>query len=230
MSAKIHGTSDTAHFDAPLTKLCPVCGVAIMPELLFSTVIKTQVPFGHTYRTTLLYLCPSCRESFICKFSLVNGTVTSYGTTKFKTNSPIYAPLKISEAVFSDNIKTISPKFIDIYNQAYAAEQQGLLDICGMGYRKALEFLIKDFLISKEPENSESFAKKPLSQCIADLSKDYPMLSTVAERATWLGNDETHYQRKHEYDLDTLKSLINATSVYINLEAITDAALAIERK
>ena len=53
------------------------------------------------------------------------------------------------EKEFSEIIKTISPQFSIIYNQAYFAEQNNLNQITGVGYRKALEFLIKDYAIKK---------------------------------------------------------------------------------
>ncbi|MGF6947535.1 hypothetical protein QF028_000028 [Neobacillus sp. B4I6] len=49
---------------------------------------------------------------------------------------------------FQEEIQDISQQFVDVYNQASIAEQEGLHLICGVGYRKALEHLIKDFIIS----------------------------------------------------------------------------------
>lgn len=51
------------------------------------------------------------------------------------------------DIVFSDIINEISPGFVKIYNQAHEAEIRLLDDIVGGGYRKALEFLIKDICI-----------------------------------------------------------------------------------
>ena len=48
---------------------------------------------------------------------------------------------------FSQTIKDISPTFESNYNQALCAEQMSLDQICGPGYRKALEYLIKDYLL-----------------------------------------------------------------------------------
>ena len=36
--------------------------------------------------------------------------------------------------------------FLTIYNQSLSAEDNNLDQIAGIGYRKALEFLIKDYL------------------------------------------------------------------------------------
>ena len=46
---------------------------------------------------------------------------------------------------FDENIKKLSSNFCEIFNQAYVAELMKLNEIAGIGYRKALEFLIKDY-------------------------------------------------------------------------------------
>ena len=94
---------------------------------------------------------------------------------------------------FSNIISELSPNFCEIYNQAYIAEQTNLMQICGTGYRKSLEFLIKDYLISTLPEDQhEAIKNKFLNNCIRDNISNIN-IKTVASRAVWLGNDETHY-------------------------------------
>ena len=67
------------------------------------------------------------------------------------------------------------------------------MQICGTGYRKSLEFLIKDYLISTLPEDQhEAIKNKFLNNCIRDNISNIN-IKTVASRAVWLGNDETHY-------------------------------------
>lgn len=209
---------------------CPICHTALNPVVLYEIV--TSYYDSEQKKLTVLCLCPKCQETFITKYTLDSEEIClDSGECGFSAEFLSAAPFYETEYSFSKNLREISPKFIEIYNQSYQAEQHGLNEICGIGYRKSLEFLIKDFLITRNPESFESIARKPLVQCIADLSKDYPKLSTVAERAAWLGNDETHYARKHtSYDLETLKSFIEATVFYINLELVTDVAAAIERK
>ena len=96
------------------------------------------------------------------------------------------------------------------------------MQICGVGYRKALEFLIKDYLIKKIPRDEEIIKKKLLKDCIKD-HIDSTKIKTIAEKAAWLGNDETHYVRKWEdKDLTDLKNLINITVHYILMELQAD--------
>ena len=110
-----------------------------------------------------------------------------------------------------------------IYNQAFSAEQYNLTEICGVGYRKALEFLIKDYLIINNPDETEKIQKKLLGSCISEYI-DNTRLKSVAKRAVWLGNDETHYIRKWETkDLQDLKKLIELTLHWIEMETLSES-------
>lgn len=109
-----------------------------------------------------------------------------------------------------------------IYNEAFIAEQGGLLEICGVGYRKALEFLIKDYAIKRHPDKQGEIEKKMLAACIKDYVSD-EKIKKVAIRAVWLGNDETHFIRKWEgKSLNDLKGLISLTLHWIEAEILTE--------
>ena len=119
---------------------------------------------------------------------------------------------------FDKIIQSISEDFCNIYNEAFQAEQLGLLQICGVGYRKALEFLIKDYLIMLTPTNQENIKMKLLGKCISEDIQS-GNIKEIAKRATWLGNDETHYVKKWEQkDLKDLKRLLNITVYWIKVE------------
>lgn len=109
-----------------------------------------------------------------------------------------------------ERLQKVSPRFQRIYNQALTAELLGLDEIAGMGQRKALEFLLKDFATYKCPEKQETIRKSSVKTVIDNyLATDYPRLKIASERAAWLGNDEAHYIRKWEgKDLQDLKTLI----------------------
>jgi len=122
---------------------------------------------------------------------------------------------------FSEHITAVSADFMKIFNQSQVAEKLGLSEIAGPGYRKSLEFLIKDYSISKKPEASDDIKQKLLSKVIKDYVTDTKIKST-ASRAAWLGNDETHYYRKWEdKDIKDLKILIELTVRWIESEELT---------
>jgi len=114
-----------------------------------------------------------------------------------------------------------SPKFFVIYNQAKEADDRRLKEICGAGYRRALEFLIKDYLVKEKGKKSKEIRETRLGTCIKDYI-DNQNIKDCAKRAAWLGNDETHYIRKwKDKDLEDLKDLIELTANWIRDEHLT---------
>jgi hypothetical protein len=93
---------------------------------------------------------------------------------------------------FPKIINTLSPRFQTIFNQALQAENLGLNEITGMGYRKALEFLVKDYCCNQFPEEVDEINRLYLKPCILKYIKDEP-IKALAERAAYLGNDHSHY-------------------------------------
>ena len=106
------------------------------------------------------------------------------------------------------------------------AEANGLDQIAGPGYRKSLEFLVKDFLVNHvhpgDLEKENTIKGMFLGKCIEDMI-DEKRIKNCAKRAAWLVNDETHYTRKwEEKDIHDLKSLINMTVNWIDLVIASD--------
>jgi hypothetical protein len=127
------------------------------------------------------------------------------------------APIDPLEKDFNDEIKDVSPNFIEIYTQSFFAEQTGLSLISGIGYRKALEFLIKDYLIFLKPDEEDEIKKLLLNQCINKMENHD--IKEISKRATWIGNDEAHYVRKWEdKDINDLKKLIEVTVYFISMD------------
>jgi len=209
-------------------KECPMCHVALEPVILHK-VITWSSP-QNRFILTLLSFCTGCDQTFITRYALNSLNKDSFSCDYIHDgvllDSLPFCPI---DKTFPENIIEISPRFVQIYNQSFQAEQEKLLDICGMGYRKALEFLVKDYLIYKYPDEKEKFEKASLSNCVKRLSELNSSLEIIASRATWLGNDETHYIKKQiDYDLNTLKLFINAFVTCIDLLQITDMAASIQ--
>lgn len=103
------------------------------------------------------------------------------------------------------------------------------MEICGTGYRKALEFLVKDYLCHISPDNADSIKSELLGNSIKRIEST--RIKTLAERCAWIGNDETHYVRKHDdVGLDEIKTFITAILHYVESELAFEKAEAIERK
>ena len=98
-----------------------------------------------------------------------------------------------------------------------------------MGFRKSIEFLIKDFLIEILSKPKEEITKLPLQQAINLIDND--RIRTLATASLWLGNDETHYSRKHlDRDTQDMKNFIVALYSFINYELIFIDASSLKKK
>lgn len=189
---------------------CPICGVKISPNMICAINARDYM--------YMQLECPHCNEVFTIKYKIY-ATIKAYDGYEYEFCS-IY-PKNIDEKKFYNKIHDISKEFIDIYNQARAAENYGLDKVCGIAYRKSLEFLIKDYLKHKEPHKKEEIERKPLGQCINDIENI--SIKKMARGATWLGNDETHYNKKWENkDISDLKNLIDLTLSWMELELKTE--------
>lgn len=204
---------------------CPSCKYSLKPTVLHHSIIKDNNSVPYLY---IVYLCTHCRDAFVCKFSDIK-YLNKTGCYSFE-KLDLIAPKKFEKVEFEECISNLSPSFVKIYNQSLEAEHYNLDEIAGIGYRKALEFLIKDFLISHEGKEESKVKPTALGNCINTMI-DNPQLKVVASRATWLGNDQTHYEQKYtDKDIDDLKRLIKLSVNWIEMIYLTDEAANIEKK
>ena len=194
--------------------VCPLCHHAM--EFLNHEYASYNAVSG---LAQLVHRCQklSCQNLFFANYRRNSST----NQLRFVNASPIN---QIPRS-FSEIIQKTSKEFCDIYNQALASESLGHLKICGVGYRKALEFLVKDYLIGIHPDKTEEIKTKFLGKCIEEYISN-ASVKTVAKRAVWLGNDETHYVRIWEgKDLQDLKNLVDLTVHWIEMEQLTNDAM-----
>ena len=158
---------------------CKFCDVLIMINPPFYIEISKINEWVLDIIDVML-ICKNCRHTFIGRAKYVNPN--KYKIFKFPLPTP-----KANK--FSEKINNLFSNFVEIYNQAFSAEEYNLNLICGAGYRKALEFLIKDFLIHTKVKSKEEIKTMQLGACIKLIK--YDMLKNIAEKATWIGNDET---------------------------------------
>lgn len=205
------GTAQTAEIDV-YPDHCPVCHSAIEP-------IKLGASHYHTAdkRLELLFRCPrrKCQSLFISRYVPHYGM---YGSGLRLSGSHPFEPY---DCEYPEHVSKISPQFCEIANQAQKAEGKGWKLIAGPGYRKALEFLVKDYLCQANPASVDEIKNLQLGPCIVKYV-DNEKVKQMAARAAWLGNDETHYVRKwDDKDLEDLKQLIALTAHWIEMEAMT---------
>lgn len=192
---------------------CPLCHASVDPRPHLAILTRPMA----SRRLQMLFQCTraTCDSFFIAYYEVTPGAPDSVFT--FARSAPVNAKI----VTFSEEVASLSPLFVEIYNQALAAEAANLQHLTGIGLRKALEFLVKDFAVKEHPADQAAIEKTPLGSCIENYITD-TNVKECAKRAAWLGNDETHYVRKWtDKDVKDLKVLITLTINWINNVLLT---------
>lgn len=204
--------------------VCPQCHHALNPKILKGSLsgelVKNDTRLEIAFKCTNL----SCQSMFIGQYRRTKRDKHS-GKPQGEFTFQKAVPLAYKPPDIIPEVAEMSPSFRTIYEQACAAESHGLDEISGVGYRKALEFLIKDFCIHRNAEDKDEIKSSSLSVVINKYVDDFN-LKNCAQRAAWLGNDETHYVRKWEdKDIKDLKILINLSCIWVQSNILTEKYL-----
>lgn len=193
---------------------CPYCHRSIEAKPLGGWS-GGPIAEGSESKLLIAFQCPNrqCKNIFITRYlHFKNRQFMGYLVER-----PTFVGPELPKAI-SDGFKD----FAEIYNQALEAQHWGLSQIAGPGLRKALEFLIKDYVIRKKPDEVDKIKRLVLMQCI-DQHVDDNRIQACASRAIWLGNDETHYHRRwKDKDIEHLKTLLKLTINWIENELLTE--------
>lgn len=191
---------------------CPICHISIYPHLLTAFSIPSNTPPDYA---SFFFSCPNCNK--------VYGTSAEIYFQNFSTHSFI-CDLSTKEASFSPCIPKIPPlplnlqqeafkKFQAVYKDTYSADSYGLFEVAGMGYRKCIEFLIKDFLLLTHPEKRETVEnpKIMLGNLIKDHMKEDDLSSLQLKLSNYnkLATDEVHYIKHSGFGIDTIREFFN---------------------
>ncbi|WP_461240865.1 DUF4145 domain-containing protein [Paucilactobacillus sp. N302-9] len=176
--------------------LCPYCGVSNNPV----NHLQGNQSYSDGYCAFFSHTCTSCNVNF---FSIQWFKKSEKGFSKEAVARAI-APNTTTQK-FSSYMNKFSPRFVDSYNQAYSAEQNGLLDLAGMGYRAAEEILIKDFALKiiedGSDEKKQYIADLSLNNVIGHYFKDDPTLMVPTDVVRINGNDYAHWDRPDNFDV-----------------------------
>lgn len=186
--------------------------------------------------TTFNWQRRQVQVSFMCSFRRCTGFCLAYYSVEQDTNGVFIGRLVNTEPPIIDEIaipkfaEEISPDFVSIFNEATEAKNRQLSQIAGPGFRKAFEFLLKDYAKSLVTETDavkkaeiitaieRAFSGKVVAEHIPD-----KRVQKVAKRALWVGNDETHYLRKWiDRDITDLITLIKLTLDWIEIERLSN--------
>lgn len=206
--------SESLEIEYKLVTQCPKCSIASEGHVVSAYYSE---PINNSERDYLLYYCPHCSSCYFVTYR------KSFTSTREDVVSVF--PSYKGKSVFPEEIELISPKFIEIYNQALIAENSNLTALSGIGYRKALEFLVKDYCIYNHKDLDNKISEMPLAKCISTYI-DNPKIKATATASAWIGNDETHYVKKHiDYNVMHLKSFIRSLIGYIEIESSCSEAM-----
>lgn len=116
---------------------------------------------------------------------------------------------------FSETIRSVSPRFCIIFQQASDAESYGLDQVCGVAYGRAIEFLVKDYAKHSVPSAATKIESSSLASCIREFIPDGAIRDS-SDLARWARNDETHYTRQYaSRDIRDLKRVVALTIALI---------------
>jgi len=113
---------------------CPVCHTSLHPKLV-DCILHTHENL-HLLQVAFRCTKPVCGHLFIATYKCRTGK--PWELSDVQPQSPI-------PHTFPAEVQKISPLFVTIFNQTIVSESKGLDQLTGIGLRKAIEFLIKDF-------------------------------------------------------------------------------------
>lgn len=218
VSINFRDMRSTVTIDTP--SKCPHCGRTMSPLHVGQSISSEISNISYEGRFSVIFRCSfeDCLKYFVIEY--INDNYESASMIDYTYRPPIKVKLP-------ENIEKVSPVFVEIYSQATVAEREVLNQIAGVGYRKAAEFLIKDYAISKNPSDEEHIKSIMLGKVIADYLNDFPKIQALAKSVAWIGNDETHYVRRHDdKDIRDLKKFILSAAQFIAADYDADEALA----
>lgn len=199
------------HIEYKVPKICPICHMPQNPEILetktSADILEVQV------ETILLARCTNCNKYYLLPYTVIGRNENLIYETKY---SP-YKPTLNIDLNFPEEIYNISERFVEIYKQSLTSEKLDLNELSGMGFRKSVEFLIKDYLIKINPDQKDKISSMHLGNAINKI--DNENIRSLAKTSNMLANDQVHYTVKYsDKDINDLKSFIKALIYYISME------------
>ena len=210
----------------PPPKECPYCHVHISPSVY---ALSKEHTVDSRNTVVSIWECSNqeCNKPFAVEHFILHdgvflgrylsGTIKVPKWPEFISNLP-------------NALNKLEPtRFIDIYRQSIIAEQNSLNELAGIGYRKAFEILIKDWVLQSNPEQIEKLKDMSIANVINTHFNDE--FKKLCERLIWLGNDHAHYSCKFdEYGLGDIKDLIKIIVSELDLRVKKNKFLSIEHR
>ena len=167
---KNDNTTVTVNYEA--IEECPNCKKALAPQNLYGIVHARD----DKEILSVADYCNGCHSLIVSEYEISRKLTRTLSDGRKEYSEKNYnmiklnhsAPINFKEKEFNEKLKKVSPQFVKVYNQALKAEEFSLDEIAGLGYRKSLEFLIKDFAIYNNPEKADEIKSTWMMKCIKD--------------------------------------------------------------
>lgn len=177
---------------------CPHCGIGTDARIIDHKNFALE---NNTYLITASCVCTSCQKIFF---------FVCYKNKEMSDNAPLVFVYPNNQYVYKNPIiENFSPRFIDMYNQSLHSEINGDTELAAIGYRSALEILVKDYAINELGKPKEEVSGKKLFGAISEYLHQDDLVKT-SDVIRILGNDFTHYERKYpQHDFNVLKGYLD---------------------
>ncbi len=208
---KIPTTINGNKIEIEVNNQCPVCHYGIKPIL-----IKLLPAYGGEKNNDYLgaFVCPQCKRVFTVLYTGIE--FTPYNTAYYHSSVP-YITVDSSYSPYLPPIPALSEvfdipefeKFRSVYTDLQFAIAYNIEGLIGVAYRKAIEFLVYEWLVYSTKKTAEEHNKNGLERLILDNFQGED-IADFGQKATWLGNDHAHYLNKHEeYNIADLEELFS---------------------
>ena len=200
------------NFEVQVPDKCPICHYGI--DMSMHNYLNYHDMHGDSksFNIISIHSCPHCHNGFV-----IIHYMTAQKNGCVEKSQSVY-PTTASNLQIDEDIRQISSDFYEIYNQCLIAKNDGLNQLYGMGFRKALEKLVTDFAINQNENDTDKILGMSLHNRIETYFKDSDA-KTALMACKRLGNNETHYENcNDEQDLQLFEDLIEDTLYYIRRE------------
>ncbi len=190
---KLNNADYSFHFQTP--QYCPICGIGQ------GGIFKEGKFFGASGVTYWFatFECTECHKIY----GLIFDTNKTKKQAKFRAFHPTVEP-----TYDDDVLGACSPRFISLYRQALMSEYHGHYDVAAIGYRAALEVLIKDYAVEELGESHKKMGDIGLAKAIK-LYLDSGE-AAAADVVRLLGNDYAHYLQEYpDIDFSVIKEYMD---------------------
>ena len=176
------------------SRICPYCNFAVTYEFfpgfkdyMLQHVFVAQCPNCNNYS---LFVSEKSEEEELILHNLIEP----------KTHKPL-----------SENLKELSPAFCEIYEQTYLAKSNHLTKLIGIGFGKALEQLVHDYLVKVQNDKP----KRNFAENIKML-KNFDDAVINLSLSKFVRNDEIHPVKESNFTIDDLMEAVECIVVFFD--------------